>query len=179
MSLRVMIAKKEACMIYYLADLSAYRVKVGYTTPDLIKKRFSNIQVGNSNPLRLVGVHSGDRDKESFIKEKLKQANVRGEWYSIDNTTLSHIESHNDFEYFFDVFRDILKNGGLQEPVFKRFYQQYLRKKALISIWVPSSVDQWIDNEIEEGGSQKWQSVIPTHLFDEIPQYRWERAERV
>ena len=112
-------------MIYYLMDTERDTVKIGYTTPSNMKSRLSVLKSGNSSKLKLIGIHSGTRDKEKFVHTTLVEYKDHGEWFHLDPIVIEYIEEHNDFEYFFDVFEDKIKNGSLNQPVFQRFLEAF------------------------------------------------------
>lgn len=66
-------------MIYFIqCDLSR-AIKIGWA--NRVAHRFSNIQVANPNPLRLLGVIPGYDQEESRWHYKFRHLLIRGEWF--------------------------------------------------------------------------------------------------
>lgn len=90
-------------MIYFALDKAAGTIKIGYSaTPP---SRLSNLQVGNSNELVILGTIEGERDKEKVIHGELDEHHVRGDWFRTNPDIARYINA-------------ILENGGsITDPV--------------------------------------------------------------
>lgn len=174
-------------MIYYLADAQNDTVKIGYTTPSNIKKRFANLKSSNSSQLRLVAAHSGTRDKETFIHNHLAayKTRQRGEWFHLDDVVNEYIEEHNDFEYFFDVFEDDIRKGKMNQPVFQRMLEAYMyeragNKKLNISVGVYSdqykNLSEWMNYVMMCEDNEENHGEDMYYIFEPEKVYVWPGA---
>lgn len=74
-------AYNETGGIYFIRDDQAEQIKIGHTRDDPWR-RLSNLQVGNSNRLRLVGLIAAEQAIERHIHFVLMEGRTRGEWFS-------------------------------------------------------------------------------------------------
>ena len=164
-------------------------VKIGYTTPSNMKSRLSVLKSGSPSQLRLIGAHSGTRDKEKFIHTQLEQYKTRkrGEWFHLDPIVIEYIEEHNDFEYFFDVFEVGLKSGALNQPVFQRFLEAFAfergaSKKLNLKVGINSelykNLQEWTNYVImiEDNEAAAEETY---YLFEEEKSYIWADAKSI
>ncbi len=112
-------------MIYYLADLKQMHVRIGYTTPRVLKARLYNHQSSNAQSLFLLGVHTGTCGTEKSVHLALGDHRVRGEWFHLNTDVLSYVDEHVDSEYFFDVFEDDLYEKRIRHPIFAWLLNRY------------------------------------------------------
>jgi hypothetical protein len=67
-------------MIYFIQNTETLNIKIGYS--DRVAKRLSQLQVGNSQKLRLLFQMEGDRTKEKELHQRYRNKQLRGEWYN-------------------------------------------------------------------------------------------------
>lgn len=79
-------------MIYFIANSYSKSVKIGYSLSP--KQRFSQLQIGNSYKLDLIGVMKGDREVERDIHNKFKKYHIRGEWYKLNDNIIKFITEY-------------------------------------------------------------------------------------
>lgn len=176
-------------MIYYLADLSSNSVKIGYTTPSGLKARMSNLKSSNSAELKLIGAHSGTRDKEHAIHIHLAayKTRKRGEWFHMDTIVLEYIEQNNDFEYFFDVFETQIKDGQFNQTVYQRMLEAYSYERTgnrRLNIKVGQYSDsykdlsEWIDL-VHSDRSEDVSDIEENYYVEELEvmPYIWSNAK--
>jgi DNA-binding XRE family transcriptional regulator len=68
-------------MIYFLQAGKGGPVKIGFTEKKL-RERISDIQIGCSEELILLGVVQGDQTQEKHIHQEFAEYALRGEWFS-------------------------------------------------------------------------------------------------
>ncbi|MEH1786896.1 MAG: GIY-YIG nuclease family protein [Nostoc sp.] len=66
-------------MVYFIENTETKHIKIGFS--DRVAKRLGQLQVGNSQKLRLVFQMYGDRETEASIHQKLKKYRIRGDWF--------------------------------------------------------------------------------------------------
>lgn len=71
----------DGCL-YFLANLRAESVKVGYTNN--LKKRVDVLQTGNHDRLEVVGYFSAPRQVEKVIHSIFKESQIVNEWFEYD-----------------------------------------------------------------------------------------------
>jgi hypothetical protein len=96
-------------MIYFIQDIESKHIKIGYTKN--IKSRISNLQVGSSSKLKLLGYISGDLTLEKEIHYIFREFTVRGEWFRVDQTIIDYLNSNTEQSF---VVRIIDKEGSTQ-----------------------------------------------------------------
>lgn len=69
-------------------------IKIGYTTVSQL--RFSMLQVGNPEPLKIIKILRGGREEETAIHKKFKRDRLRGEWYIPSPELLKFINDVDD-----------------------------------------------------------------------------------
>lgn len=85
-------------MIYYIANISASAIKIGYTKPDrkavkfCAQGRLSSLQCGSPDTLYLLAVENGDQAEEGNKQNEFKHLHIRGEWFHAAKELLDHIE---------------------------------------------------------------------------------------
>jgi hypothetical protein len=156
----ILIWRLMYVMIYYLVDIDESAVKFGYTEPKNFRNRFTNIVVGNSGRLQVIATHSGNRDREKSIKKRFKPYHKQGEWYHCDPPVLDHIESVNDFEYFFDVFDDQLTEKIFDTFLYARLWDAYQKLRCSPKSYNVMSTDEWLEY-IEDVKEIPKESVLP------------------
>jgi len=67
-------------MIYFIRAKGSGAVKIGFTDGDP-RRRLSQLQTGNHEPLELIGTSHGDKADESYIHEVLHKYHLNGEWF--------------------------------------------------------------------------------------------------
>jgi Meiotically up-regulated gene 113 len=69
----------EIGAIYFIRDINADAIKIGYSRDPA--KRLSNLQVGSSGRLKLIGVVSAAQEIERVVHRQLTEGHIRGEWF--------------------------------------------------------------------------------------------------
>jgi len=69
-------------MIYFVATSDNAFVKIGHCK-ESIDKRFTALQVGNHEELRIVALCFGTRDAEFELHQRFAASRVRGEWFAM------------------------------------------------------------------------------------------------
>lgn len=69
-------------MIYFARQAGTDLVKIGYTYGDP-SRRLSDLQTGQADPLRLMGVADGDEVTERNWHARFASSRVRGEWFRL------------------------------------------------------------------------------------------------
>lgn len=64
-------------VIYFIRTRKA--IKIGYATD--LKKRLTQLQVGNSNPLKVMLTVPGTKEDEALLHHLLREHRIRGEWF--------------------------------------------------------------------------------------------------
>ena len=72
-------AKVRLGAIYFVRDIQADTIKVGYSADPW--SRLSNLQVGNSNTLKIIGLVAAPREVEPVVHNQLYEGRLRGEWF--------------------------------------------------------------------------------------------------
>jgi hypothetical protein len=79
-------------MVYFIQAVTGGPVKIGYTRGSL-GARLSQLQSGNPEELRVIGVRRGGRDLERELHQRLRHCHVRGEWFALSELLLATITS--------------------------------------------------------------------------------------
>lgn len=66
-------------LVYFILDTKNRLIKIGFSKN--VEARLTNLQVGNVNNLRLLGVCDGGRTKENVFHKKFVHRKVRSEWF--------------------------------------------------------------------------------------------------
>lgn len=80
--------------IYFIANSSYTHVKIGKSqTREGCHRRLSDCQVGNPEPLLLLGIvppmkHLGER----YLHQRFQDDYVRGEWFQLSNQIAAYIQ---------------------------------------------------------------------------------------
>jgi Meiotically up-regulated gene 113 len=69
----------ERGAVYFIRDKGADTIKIGYSADPW--KRLSNLQVGNSSRLELIGVVAAERAIEGIVHFQLIEGAIDGEWF--------------------------------------------------------------------------------------------------
>lgn len=72
-------AYREMGAIYFIRDEQADQIKVGYTRDH--SKRLSNLQVGSSRRLELIGLIAAEQAIEGIVHQQLTEGSSIGEWF--------------------------------------------------------------------------------------------------
>ena len=83
---------RDRDVIYFIRDVLADAVKVGYTRKP-VGLRLKQLQTGNPGELVLLGVIPGSRTVESEIHDHLRPHRIRGEWFKLSDVVSLQIES--------------------------------------------------------------------------------------
>lgn len=83
-------------IVYFLANLSADTVKIGFTTN--IKKRVDVLQTGNHNRLEVCATLSAPPSVERFIHEAVSDYRVFLEWFEHNGIVDDLIRKFEEFE---------------------------------------------------------------------------------
>ncbi|QQN61489.1 GIY-YIG nuclease family protein [Bradyrhizobium diazoefficiens] len=65
--------------IYFIRNVDADAIKIGHSRDPA--KRLSNLQVGCSGRLELIGVIAAAREIEPIVHDQLFEGRIRGEWF--------------------------------------------------------------------------------------------------
>lgn len=66
--------------VYFIQAESGGPVKIGWSLTPV--ERRGQIQYGNPEVLRIIGLIEGSRDKEAEMHVRFAQSHVRGEWFA-------------------------------------------------------------------------------------------------
>lgn len=66
--------------IYFVRTRKA--IKIGFATN--LKQRLTQLQVGNSNPLKVMLTVPGTKEDEALLHHLLREHRIRGEWFRPD-----------------------------------------------------------------------------------------------
>jgi hypothetical protein len=69
----------EGGAIYFIRDAQADAIKVGHSLDP--NKRLSDLQVGCSGKLELIGVIAAAKEIERIVHGQLREGHIRGEWF--------------------------------------------------------------------------------------------------
>ena len=111
-------------MIYFVRTRKA--IKIGYATD--LKKRLTQLQVGNSNPLKVMLTVPGSKEDEALLHHLLREHRIRGEWFKPDvfvMVVIGMIETRGKVEGFREYLEDRIR---------------YLQENRVPKDWVPSYV---------------------------------------
>jgi hypothetical protein len=116
-------------VVYFIACNDA--VKIG--TAVNVTSRFNTLQIGNPDPLCLLGAIPGDEILEKALHRRFKHLRIRGEWFRNTDELAAFIEAgFEDLPYrLFGVDDEFFGFLGAA-PYEKSFYRVYVR-----------SGDQW------------------------------------
>lgn len=79
-------------MIYFVQSNNSGPIKIGYTKNKYsVHKRLGSIQVGSSEPLKLLGLINGSRKDEQLLHKKFHVYQLHGEWFQPSKTLLNFI----------------------------------------------------------------------------------------
>jgi len=110
-------------VIYFVIDKVNKAVKIGYTKWGA-EERISSLQSGNPNELILIGVMSGDVNKETEIHQKFNHLRIRREWFYFTDEVASFLLENSvytklaKFQEELSV-QDIQDIFGFDEPFLK------------------------------------------------------------
>lgn len=95
-----------------MSDEYSQAFKIGKAKNPIL--RMAELQVGNPNPLKLVGTIKCASEKQSFLLEsliqsKFKDIHKRGEWYKNDSELLNYFDCSTN-----EIFPKYLKRDGLK-----------------------------------------------------------------
>src|SRR5262245_47451650 len=76
----------EETVIYFILDRRSAAMKIGVAADP--SSRLVDLQIGNANPLELVGAIPGDLMIESALHRVFAERCIRGEWFRVDNSFL-------------------------------------------------------------------------------------------
>lgn len=68
-------------MIYFVQSGQAGPIKIGYTQHDDVRNRIAQLQTASPEPLNLLGVIEGDREKERALHRLFSAHRLHGEWF--------------------------------------------------------------------------------------------------
>jgi hypothetical protein len=117
-------AAEKPGMIYFVRTRKA--IKIGYATD--LRKRLTQLQVGNSNPLKVMLTVPGTKGDEAQLHHLFREHRIRGEWFRPDTfviVTIGMIETHGKVEGFREFLEDRIR---------------YLQENRVHKDWVPSYV---------------------------------------
>lgn len=83
---RALAAKEGTCV--YFAGCGG-RVKIGWSSR--VGSRLADLQTGNPEPIRLLGVLPGGRLKERQLHEKFADVRLSGEWFTLTPDLIAYI----------------------------------------------------------------------------------------
>ena len=83
-------------MIYFISSGDDGPIKIGYTNGDDIAGRMADLQVGNPEPLRLLGTKDGAYQEEQRIQKMFGKYRLRYEWFERDEEILVFIRTYCD-----------------------------------------------------------------------------------
>jgi hypothetical protein len=69
----------ETGAIYFIREAKADAIKIGHSRDP--KKRLSDLQVGSSGRLELIGVIAAAREIEPIVHKQHSEGHLRGEWF--------------------------------------------------------------------------------------------------
>ena len=76
--------------VYFIATADRRYVKIGYTTN--MTRRLRDVQVGNPEPLELLGTLDGTKDDEKRLHHDWRRLRVEGEWFRLTDELAYSIE---------------------------------------------------------------------------------------
>jgi hypothetical protein len=79
-------------MMYFVANSEKVEGKIGTSSDP--EQRFSQLQIGNSAKLDLMGIMNGDKKTETDIRNKFKKYHIRGEWYKLNDEIIKFIQDN-------------------------------------------------------------------------------------
>lgn len=86
------VAKKpRPCVVYFVQGETIPLIKIGIAKN--FGLRFSSLQTGSPDTLRILAVIPGSREKEIELHKRFSRLRVRGEWFRPEPELLNYIES--------------------------------------------------------------------------------------
>lgn len=82
------LAESQGSSVYFAGAGS--RIKIGWSRK--VGSRIAQLQTGNSDPIRLLGVIPGGRAKERQLHEQFAHARLSGEWFDATPDLMAFIE---------------------------------------------------------------------------------------
>ena len=67
--------------LYFVEDPASDAVKIGWTV-NSVRRRLSQLQTGNPNPLNLLGIIKGPKKLEDEWQDKFSASFIRGDWFN-------------------------------------------------------------------------------------------------
>jgi len=91
-------------MIYFVQEGKEGPIKIGYTqNSEHVEARIQTMQVGNTNPLRLLGILEGDTYKERWLHGIFANEWVSGEWFKPSDNLLAAINDPAVIELLYEA----------------------------------------------------------------------------
>jgi hypothetical protein len=72
-------ARIELGTVYFIRDKERDSIKIGYSADPW--RRLSELQVGNSTRLELIGIIAAEARVEKIVHEQLCEGHIGGEWF--------------------------------------------------------------------------------------------------
>ena len=85
------VKPKLVSIIYFVQGQSTGLIKIGLTTN--LSARFSDLQVGSPDVLRVIGIHRGTIKSELMLHKLFANHRVRGEWFRPDESILNFVKT--------------------------------------------------------------------------------------
>lgn len=79
-------------MIYFIQQGQAGPIKIGYASNP--RKRLAQLKTANPEPLCLLGVLRGDRNREQELHHQFSDFRMEGEWFKPGDSLLTFIRLH-------------------------------------------------------------------------------------
>ena len=81
-------------MIYYIGNREQLIVKIGYTRDEKsLNERLISLQTGNPYKLEIIDTREGCRYIESQLHLQLKEHNLTGEWFTLNDEVLKSVNN--------------------------------------------------------------------------------------
>lgn len=116
-------------MIYFITDETNKSCKIGYSANP--ETRLSSLQTGTINPLKLVSVLPGDRNKEKELHNTFKKFHIKGEWFKITPEIEKILkDTTNTVDFLVKKSRTrIFIDYDITEKVFTVLYKRYAHSR--------------------------------------------------
>ena len=80
-------------MVYFIQHITTKHIKIGCS--ERLKNRLSELQVGNSEKLRIVATCEGSYEEEKQLHKEFKEYKLRGEWFYPGQKLIFYIETYS------------------------------------------------------------------------------------
>jgi Meiotically up-regulated gene 113 len=129
----------EVGAVYFIRDAKADAIKVGHSRDP--HKRLSDLQVGSSAKLELIGVIAAAKKIEPLVHRQLFEGHIRGEWF-----------------YDRGVTSQWLLDMTQSEPMYRHVWK-LVPGREFIMLWDP--VTNTHTKHVREAGTDEWVPPFP------------------